>query len=125
MPANKYDGEVEIELGGRTFTMRPSFEFIQILESLTGRGAWPILKGFEKEDFKTTEIAMAVYAGCRAGGDKNLTLEKVGELIRGRRAFAAAARGAVDLIRNYHAADDGEPNPTKSKTVKAQKTTAE
>ena len=49
--ANKHRGEVEVRLGGRTWTMRPAFQALAEIEGTTGLGFAAVVKPFADSQF--------------------------------------------------------------------------
>lgn len=43
--ASKFKGEVELDLGGKTYVLRPSFEAIDAVETTLGKSAFDLLIG--------------------------------------------------------------------------------
>ena len=80
MTANPQRGEVEIELGGRRFVMRPSFQAIAEMEKQTGRGLIELLQSLSDGGLKVSELAAIITAGLKAAGEP-ARYDKVGALL--------------------------------------------
>ena len=73
-------GEVEIELDGRAYTMRPCFQALAEIEAATGTGIMALVRRFAGKSFGIGDVTAVVTAGLKAAGEP-ATQEKVGELI--------------------------------------------
>jgi hypothetical protein len=80
MTANPQRGEVEIELGGRRFVMRPTFQAIAEMEKQTGRGVIELLQSLSDGGLKVSELAAIITAGLKAAGEP-ARYDKVGALL--------------------------------------------
>ena len=72
--------DVEIELGGKTFVMRPSFKAVCEIEQVTGVGIAALAARLLNGEEKVSEIAAVITAGLREAGEP-ATFEKVGEMV--------------------------------------------
>ena len=79
--ANKHRGEVEIELGGKTYAMRPTFQSLCEIEAGTGLGIVALVKRWGGSNFGISDAAVIVTAGMKASGEEGASLQKVGEMI--------------------------------------------
>ncbi len=85
---NKHKGTVEIELGGDTYTLRPSFEALIEFEDKVGKSVSEVFEAMQESKASFKIIATAVWAGMmgEAIAQNNPKLEKpwawVGEMIR-------------------------------------------
>lgn len=79
-PANRHRGEVEVTLGGRRFTMRPSFAAIAEIESRSGQGLVALARRLTAGDIRVSDFATIIAAGLRAAGEP-ARIETVGELV--------------------------------------------
>ena len=73
-------GEVEIELDGRAYTMRPCFQALAEIEAATGTGIMALVRRFAGKSFGIGDVTAVVTAGLKAAGEP-ASQEKVGELI--------------------------------------------
>jgi hypothetical protein len=84
--ANKHRGEVEIILGGKSYTMRPTFEALVEFEDKAGTTAYEVMSALASRQavgFKV--MAAAVWSGIRAGWNepgRAPSFIEVGEAIR-------------------------------------------
>ncbi len=79
--ANKHRGEVEIELGGKTYALRPSFQCICEIEAQTGLTIVALARRYGAGNFGMTDAAVIVTAGMKAAGEEGASLQKVGDMI--------------------------------------------
>lgn len=63
--ANRQRGEVNVELNGARYTMRPSFEALAEIEDRTGVGLLGLM--LRIRDHRTTDIVTVIYAGVAIG----------------------------------------------------------
>ena len=89
MTDERQPGDIEIELGGRRFVMRPSYKAVCEIEEATGVGVPALAARVMNGQEKLTEIAAIVTAGLRAAGEP-ASFGKVGEMI-----FAAGLEKAL------------------------------
>lgn len=80
MSANKHRGEVSITLGGKEYTLRPSFEAIADIEERTGRGTVALTRLAASGDIGVGRAAIILHALMTAGGHK-VDLKDVGSMI--------------------------------------------
>ena len=80
MTENPKCGEVEIELDGRSFTMRPSFRALMEIEAATGTNIMTLVRRFAAKSFGIGDVAAIVTAGLKAAGEP-ASRDKVGELV--------------------------------------------
>lgn len=75
---NKYRGEIELEFAGTTYTVRPGFEFLSIIEQTTNLPTMTLMRRFVGGDFSARDVVHVLYAMLR---DKipGLTFKQVGE----------------------------------------------
>jgi len=127
---NKFTGTFEITLGGKEYTLRPSFEALVEFEDKTGKATneafQEMLEG--KMSFKT--IAAAIWAGILGEAawqndrSKELKYPVVGELIRkdGLQSHVASASQFFTMAlipeeEQKRLAEEGEaPQETKKNT---------
>ena len=91
--ANKQRGEVEVELGGKTWTMRPTFQSLCEIEDRTGVGITTLARRCYEGEFGVGPITAVLWAGIRAAHDDGPDYDEVGRLIvkEGISRFAAPA----------------------------------
>ena len=80
MTANPHRGEVEIELDGKRFVMRPTFQAIAEIEQQTGTGLIALLHRMTDGGLRVSDLAVIVAAGLRAAGEP-ASRDKVGSLL--------------------------------------------
>ena len=79
--ANKQRGEVEVRLGGRTWTMRPTFQAIAEIEDRTGLGMVELVVRFSDGRFGVTHMTAVIWAGIHAAHDDAPDFDEVGEMV--------------------------------------------
>ena len=91
--ANKQRGEVDVKLGGKTWTMRPAFQALCEIEDRTGVGITTLARRFHDGDFGAGPIVAVLWAGIRAAHDDAPDYDEVGRLVvaEGVIGFAAPA----------------------------------
>jgi len=78
--ANEQRGEVDIEIGGRSWVMRPGFSAVSAIEKQTGKSLIELLQGLQS--IRVTEIAIIITECIRASKvTAPPTLDIVGEWI--------------------------------------------
>ena len=77
---NKVRGEVEVLLGGKTYTMVPSFQAMCEIEAATGMGMVALARRYQSLTFGITDAATILTFGIKASGE-DATIEKVGKMI--------------------------------------------
>lgn len=66
---NKLRGEVEIELAGEKWTMRPTFEALSNIEGKLNRSIPEITKAHREGSVRVTEVAVIIWEGLIAAND--------------------------------------------------------
>lgn len=65
--ANKYRGECEVTLAGKTYTLRPTFEALVEFEDKAGMTAYEAMEALTKHQRAPAKaIAAAIYVGIKA-----------------------------------------------------------
>ena len=106
--ANPSKGEIDIDLGGKTYTLRPSFEAITEFEEMTGFTAMRALVLCNDVQTCTVKlVATAVYTGIRGSCDTSVekanlpTYVQVGEMImRGKGGYSRILTEVVQYLGN-------------------------
>jgi len=103
--ANPERGEVEIELGGKAYPMRPSYRALKEIEATTGRPIMGLLLDGREGGFRVSDLAAVVTAGIQEAGRsrndsmlKGVNVEKIGELIYEQGLYEAAGPVVEFLI---------------------------
>jgi hypothetical protein len=84
--ANKHKGEVDLVLGGKAYTLRPTFEALVEFEDKAGVTAYEVMRDLstgKPAGFKV--IAAALWSGIRGGWnghDRAPSFVEIGEAIR-------------------------------------------
>lgn len=94
---NDLRGEIEINLGGQTYLMRPSFQVMREIEMLTRMDINPLGKKFSLAQQGIQDVTAVLYAGIRGGGNTKLKYDEVGEMVY-RKGFAKANKYALDFM---------------------------
>lgn len=78
-------GEKSVELGGRTYVLRPTFRAYSEIESLTGKDTLTLAAELTNTKPRIRDVAIVVWCGYKASdlepGSKVPSLDEVGELI--------------------------------------------
>jgi len=97
-PPNKARGEIALDLAGRKFTMRPTFEAIAAIEAASGHDTGALLMLLLGRRVRAVDLAVILQAGIAAGnGGEAPSLEKIGALIL-RAGLAAALEPATAFL---------------------------
>lgn len=88
--AEELRGEVDIELDGQRFVLRPSWQAVRKIEGLLGRALIPLAMQAEQSALNQDELAIIVAELVRAWG-QSLQVDDATPLID--KANASAARG--------------------------------
>ncbi len=78
--ANAVRGEVELKLGGKTYTLRPTFEALCEIESRLGMGIVELVTRVPRNRLALRHAAVVAHEGARAGGHDD-DLETIGAAI--------------------------------------------
>lgn len=78
--ANAYRGEAAISLGGKEYTLRPTFEAIAQFEERTGRGTVALTRLAASGDIGVGKAAIILHALMTAGGHE-VDLKDVGRMV--------------------------------------------
>ena len=78
---NKIRGEVAVALGGRDWTMRPTFQAICEIEGRTGKDILVVARECWDGRFCAVTVAAVVWAGLRAAHDDAPDFEAVGAML--------------------------------------------
>ena len=91
--ANKQRGEVEVVLGGKSWTMRPAFQALAEIEGMTGLGIAAVVKRFIESQFGIDDVAAVISASIRAAHDDAPDFETIKRAIvaEGFNEFALVA----------------------------------
>lgn len=73
--------EKEIELGGKTYKLRPSFAGLVEMESRAGAGLMSIATRFSSGSYGFREVVAVIFGGLVGAGDRSLKYDEVGQLI--------------------------------------------
>ncbi|MGE0270297.1 MAG: gene transfer agent family protein [Alphaproteobacteria bacterium] len=76
---NKYRGEVSIDLGGREYILRPTFEVLVEIEERLGIGLLAIARKFMNREYGIRDVSIIIAAGIKGGGQK--IPENLGEVL--------------------------------------------
>ncbi len=79
--ANPDRGEVEVKLGGKTWTMRPTFQGLREVEHKTGLGVMELARRFGEGKASLDHVAQVLAIGVRAANDDAPDYEQIGEML--------------------------------------------
>jgi Phage tail tube protein, GTA-gp10 len=109
--ADNLRNEVQIELGGTTYTMRATFGAIRAIEQELGNIV-PLTAKLGGGDCGVNQAAVIVYNGLRGFGDQSMTLEQVGNAILAEglnKVMAPIAQFVIKALEGVSLAKSGEP----------------
>jgi hypothetical protein len=105
--SNSLRGEVEVDLIGRTWTMRPTLQAIRETEDRTGRGIAGTVRRFAQGEFGIDDVSALLHSGIRAGHDEAPSFAEVQGAVF-EEGFDRLATAAAMLLRNALAPMPGE-----------------
>jgi hypothetical protein len=104
---NKARGEVELEVGGRSYVLRPSFETLSAIEDATGKGAMDLILSIRSTTITMKDIVVILWIAAK--GSKNKEIPKVaefGEDIRRGQGLTAAGWIALGFLSSSISTDE-------------------
>lgn len=131
---NKLRGEVEIELAGEKWTMRPTFEALSNIEGKLNKSIPEITKAHREGSVRVTDVATIIWEGlvaanegkpplAREKSDRRLRYEEVGNMIIKDGFAKVLKQDALILFLLYGLA--GELALNEAKQQEENKTTDE
>ncbi len=87
--ANKARGEVELDLGGKTYVLRPTFGAVCEIEDAIGTNLFDIGRKLERAEITVQDLVKFTHA-CIAQSGASIDLDKLGESI--------VAQGSLGVI---------------------------
>lgn len=121
---NKHRGEVEIQLGSRKLTLRPTFEALAETESMTSRSLTTLATDLALDSARARDWVALIYCGIRAANPRTeITFNEIGELIMEHGGLVQMKDLLADyfkeLIRFYSPGEEpAEKKVTAKKTPK-------
>ena len=116
---NPHRGDVEIELGGRTMLMRPTFEAIVEAETRTGLGLVTLAGKAAVAELSLSHLTSIITAGLKASGE-GATYKAVGPMVF-EAGISSVHQPVVDYLTN--ALNGGKPmGEAKAPETEADKT---
>ena len=106
--SNSLRGEVEVDLIGRTWTMRPTLQAIRETEDRTGRGIAGTVRRFAQGEFGIDDVSALLHSGIRAGHEDAPSFAEVQGAVF-EEGFDRLATTAAMLLRNALSPMPGEP----------------
>lgn len=104
---NAVRGEVEIELNGKKYILRPDFEAIAEIEDRLGIGIHGLMFKFAEKKSGIKDVAGLIYGGLIGAGCHDFTFTQVGNMIR-KAGFNKFVSPAVTLLANALRGDEDE-----------------
>lgn len=86
--ANEQRGEIELKLGDETYTLRPTFEALCVIESRLGAGILEIAERMAERRIGLGDTTIVIFEIAKAGGHKVKEAE-IGEGILETGLFSA------------------------------------
>ena len=102
---NPHRGEVEIQLGGKTYVMRPTFEAIVEAETRTGLGLVTMASKAAVADLSLSHFTWIIVSGLKASGE-DATYKTVGPMVF-EAGIESVHQPVVDYLTN--ALNGGKP----------------
>lgn len=117
--ANKYKGEVKLKLGGREYTLRPTFGALAEIEDRSGKYITEIFNELQGGKVSIKALAVIVSVGAAAATpDDAPTVNEAGELIRKegilgvlKQREASGSSPIAQFLMYAIAGDDKEQKP--------------
>ncbi len=106
MPANTKVGELDLELGGKSYVLRPSFEVMQAVENLTGKACSEIIMDINRGTPRATEIVQVLWSGASRNNKKVPAFGKFGQLLSREMGIPNAGALAGIFLTNGMLSDD-------------------
>lgn len=119
MTANRHRGEVEIELLGRKYLMRPTWQALAEIERETGKELFTLARQFLENEFGFRDVTAVITAGLKAVGEP-ATFEKVADLVF-RTGFQNCCGPAASLLIGALRGDE-EDEPGEAPAAEGKKT---
>lgn len=113
---NTQRGEVTLELGGKQYLLRPSFEALAEIEGALDKGIVPIVRQFMLGNYGIGDVYAVVAAGIKAGDGR--PPRNLGQLLVDR-GIAKVAQDLAPFLNRGIAGDqpEGEAEaPTEDQT---------
>lgn len=105
MPNSKR-GEMDLEVGDRTYLLRSSFDAMTAIEDATDKGVGELLLSVATATFKFRDAVMVLWVAARRSGNKDLpSFDKFGELLRTEVGAAAAGSKMREFLSIASASD--------------------
>lgn len=94
MPVNRARGEIEFEVDGRSYILRPSFELLSVVEDATDKGAIELLQLLQTDRCRSKDTVTTLWIAAKANkNNKNVPeIEEFGENIRNEIGLIPASR---------------------------------
>lgn len=103
--ANEVRGEISLELGGREFILRPSYQAISAIEAKTGRGLLALAREAGEGNLSLADTAITAVECIKAHGKHsgddmmaNYRAEKIAEMIFDSEGGHAACLGRIAVL---------------------------
>lgn len=113
--ANRLKGDIDIELGGKKYLLRPTFEGLLEIEDKAGVGLSQILHRFINKDWSMKHVAAVIYGGLLHYGEKAPSFEEVGKKIvaDGVKSFLTPSVILLSKSISPDKEEEDEPSPKK------------
>jgi len=107
--ANPHRGEIEVELGGRTITLRPTFEALARIETETGLGIYALARALQamfpgnvngvQPTVTMAQVVSVIAAGMSGAEGRKVSHIEAGALVLEAGLFQGAAVAFAFLAR--------------------------
>ena len=121
--ANKFRGEIDIEIGGQMYTARMTFEALATIENTTGQGAYALWASFsDASTARLNHLAITLHACLVAANGQTckLSLEDVGKEVMNGGAVRIMS-SAMDLLQSALATEDDLKDAEKRANAESSK----
>ena len=92
---NPHRGEVQVTLGGRAMTMRPTMQALAAIENIIGIGVPEMIDRFKAGTWRLQWVPVIITHGLKAGSEPSANVAAVGEMI----VEAGALRFAQPILQ--------------------------
>ena len=105
--ANKARGEMDLEVDGRSFVLRPSFETLSKIEDVTNRGTVELIGQIRDQTISMKNIVLVLWMAAKGSKNRDVPgIEKFGEAIRRGMGLASAGLVALGFLSSSISTDE-------------------
>ena len=97
--ANKARGEQELEVDGRSYVLRPSFETLSKIEDITNRGAIELIGQIREQTISMKNIVVILWMAAKGSGNRDVPgITEFGEFMRRGQGLAVVGFVALGFL---------------------------